>query len=227
MSPLLAPLCAALAAEAPPLLEAKLRGSVAALYERLETPALRLEADTSRVPASIAGPAWAERWSVERDGGSRPGGTETATLVWRSEGGDRIRRDWIQVRVRRDELVPVAKGRLERGERLDSSRISWEWRRTDGMRVQPPSADSVDKFRTRTGISPGQIVWRSQLERLPVFRAGELVRIQAGTRGATASVEGTAIDDGLPGSPARVKSPWGRTLVGTTEDDGSVRIQSH
>lgn len=225
MTPLLAPLFAALAAAASPLLEAKLRGRVAALYERLETPVLRLEADTSRIPASLTGPAWANRWSLERDGGTRPGGTEAATLVWTSEDGGRIRRDWIQVRVRRDELVPVAKGRLERGEPLDSSRLSWQWRRTDGMRVQPPSIDSVDKFRPRTGISPGQVVWRSQLERLPVFRAGELVRIQAGTRGTSASVEGTAIDDGLPGSPTRVKSPWGRTLVGTTESDGSVRVR--
>lgn len=220
-----ASLFAALAAAASPLLEAKLRGRVAALYERLETPVLRLEADTSRVPATLTGPAWASRWSLERDGGTRPGGTETATLVWKSEDGGRIRRDWIQVRVRRDERVPVARGRLERGDRLDSSRISWEWRRTDGMRVQPPSIDSVDKFRTRTGISPGQVVWRSQLERLPVFFAGEPVRIQAGLRGASASVEGTAIDDGIPGSTARVKSPFGKTLVGTTESDGSVVVR--
>ncbi len=225
MIPFLPHLFAAFAAAASPLLEAKLRGRVAALYERLETPALRLEADTSRVPESIAGPAWASGWSLERDGGARPGGTEAATLVWTSEDGGRIRRDWIQVRIRRDELVPVARGRLERGERLDSSRVSWQWRRTDGMRVQPPATDSVDKFRTRTGIAPGQVVWRSQLERLPVFRAGELVRIQAGTRGTSASVEGTAIDDGLPGSPARVKSPFGKTLVGTTESDGSVIVR--
>ena len=225
MSLLLAPFFAALAAAASPLLEAKLRGRVAALYERLETPSLRLEADTSRIPASLTGPAWASRWSLERDGGTRPGGAETATLVWKSEDGGRIRRDWIQVRVRRDERVPVARGRLQRGERLDSSRLSWEWRRTDGMRVQPPAIDSVDKFRTRTGISPGQVVWRSQLERLPVFLAGEPVRILAGNRGASASVEGSAIDDGIPGSTVRVRSPFGKTLVGTTESDGSVIVR--
>ena len=210
----------------PSLLEAKLRGRVVAMYAKLQTPRMRLVPDTSRIPISVVGPAWAAKWNLERDGGSRPGGTEAATLVWTSSDGSRVRRDWIQVRIGREELVPFAKGRMERGERLDTARLDWRWTRTDGMRTQPPDADSVASFRTRTGISPGQAVWRTQLERLPVFRSGQPVRIVTGSRGTIATVEGIAVEDGTPGTATRDKTPWGRTLVGTTEDDGSVRIPS-
>lgn len=204
---------------------AKIRGRVAALYENLQTASLRFSIDTTRLPDSVAGPTWASGWRLERDGGTRPGGTEAVTLVWTGKDAPFPRRDWIQVRVEREELVPVAKGRFLSGDPMDSSRLDWQWRRTTGMRTFPPSRDSVSLFRTRTGISPGQAIWRNQLESRPVFRKGDMVKVQAGNQGASATIEAQALEDGFSGSNTRLKSPWGKTITGITKPDGTVSVR--
>lgn len=215
-------LCLAFAGRTAPAREVRAR--IEALYEGLRTPSLRLVAQPRLLPDTLRGPEGATDWKVVRDGGRRPGGTEAVTLVWSSSDDPSIRRDWLQVRVEREELVPLARGRIARGERLDSSRVDWQWRPTTNLRTIPPAPDSLDKLQARSGISPGQPVWRSQLERLPLFHRGDLVLVKAGGRGASATVQGQAMDDGVPGGQARVKSPWGKTLVGTTGTDGTVRV---
>lgn len=201
-----------------------LRARIEALYAALQTPSMHLSAQPRLMTDSVKGPEGATRWKVVRDGGSRPGGTEAVVLVWSSADNPSLRRDWLQVRVKREELVALAKTRLERGDRLDSSRVDWQWRPTSGMRTIPPAPDSLDKLRARTGISPGQAIWRNQLERLPVFHRGDLVMVHAGGRGASATIQAQAMDDGIPGVNARVKSPFGKTLVGTTGADGTVKV---
>jgi flagella basal body P-ring formation protein FlgA len=201
------------------------RARIAELYASLETPSLRLEAETRILTDSVRAPEGATGWKVARDGGKRPGGTEAVTLVWTSRDNPSLRRDWLQVKVERRELVPLARGRIERGDRLDSSRVDWQWRPTNGMRTIPPDPDSLDKLRTRTGIAPGQPIWRGQLERLPLFHRGDLVMVQAGGKGASATIQAQAMDDGVPGGKTRVKSPFGKTLVGTTGTDGTVTVR--
>lgn len=202
-----------------------LHARIQTLYAALQTPSMRLSARPRLLTDSVKGPEGATSWKVVRDGGARPGGTEAVVLVWSAVDNPSLRRDWLQVRVEREELVALARTRLERGDRLDSSRVDWQWRPTNGMRTVPPTPDSLDKLRARTGISPGQAIWRNQLERLPVFRRGDLVMVQAGGRGASATIQAQAMDDGIPGGNARVKSPFGKTLVGTTGADGTVIVR--
>jgi flagella basal body P-ring formation protein FlgA len=222
---MIAPLLALSLVWAAPSAKAKdLRARIDKLYEALQTPSMRLSAQPRLLTDSVRGPEGATGWKVVRDGGSRPVGTEAVVLVWSSADNPSLRRDWLQVRVERKELVALARTRLERGDRLDSARVDWQWRPTSGMRAAPPSPDSLDKLRTRTGISPGQAIWRNQLERLPVFQRGDLVLVQAGGRGASATLQAQAIDDGIPGAKTRVKSPFGKTLVGTTGADGTVKV---
>lgn len=201
-----------------------LRGRVARIYDGLRTETLRFAVDTSRLSESVKGPEWGVSWRVERDGGKRPSGTEAIAVVWTSQDASRTRRDWVQVRVEREELVPVAKKRLMRGDRLDSAGVEWLWRRTTGIRATPPSPDSIGIFRLRTGIAPGQVVWREQFEMQPVVRRGQMVMVRAGNQGASASVEAQALQDGAPGDRIRLKSPFGRTITGTTGSDGTVTV---
>jgi len=201
-----------------------LRKRVAAVYENLRTESIRFSVDTSHLSESVKGPDWADDWRVEREGGRRPGGTEAITVVWKAKDGSRDRRDWIQVRVEREELVPLAKRRLARGDRVDSSNVEWQWRRTTGVRATPVSLDSMDRFRLRTGVAAGQVVWREQFEILPVVRRGDMVKVRAGYQGASASVEAQALQDGAPGDRIRLKSPFGRTITGTTGSDGTVTV---
>lgn len=201
-----------------------LRGRVARIYDDLRTETLRFAVDTARLPEFVKGPEWADSWRVDRDGGNRPSGTEAITVVWTSRDGSRARRDWVQVRVEREELVPVAKKRLLRGDRADSSSVEWIWRRTTGIRATPPVRDSIDNLRLRTGIAPGQVVWREQFEMQPVVRRGQMVMVRAGNQGASASVEAQALQDGAPGDRIRLKSPFGRTITGTTGSDGTVTV---
>lgn len=200
------------------------RGKVARIYDDLRTETLRLVVDTSRLSESVKGPEWGVSWRVERDGGKRPSGTEPISVVWSDKEGSRTRRDWVQVRVEREELVPVAKKRLMRGDRADSSSVEWLWRRTTGIRATPPSPDSIGNLRLRTGIAPGQVVWREQFEMQPVVRRGQMVMVRAGNQGASASVEAQALQDGAPGDRIRLKSPFGRTITGTTGSDGTVTV---
>ncbi len=203
---------------------AKIRAPIASLYESLQTNSMRFVVDTAGLPDSVRGPNWATGWKLERDGGTRPGGTEAITLVWTGKDSPFPRRDWVQVRVERQELVPVARGRFLSGDAIDSSRLDWQWRRTTGMRVIPPTPDSVGRFRTRTGISPGQAIWRNQLELRPVFHKGDLVKVQAGNQGAFASIDAVALEDGFAGSKTHLKSPWGKTITGLTKSDGTVLV---
>lgn len=222
---MIAPLVAVLLTWSGPSARATgLRAQVGKLYSQLETESLRLRVDPRRFPDSVNGPQEATSWTLRRDGGPRPGGTEAVTLVWTTADNPSLRRDWLQVKVDREELVPIAKGRIERGDRLDSSRVDWQWRSTTGMRSIPPAPDSLGKLQARTGISPGQTVWRAQLERLPLFHRGDLVLVKAGGRGASATVQAQAMDDGVPGSKVRLKSPWGKTLSGIAAMDGSVTV---
>jgi len=200
------------------------RARIADLYAGLATPSLRLTVEPRLLPDSVRGPLGATGWKVSRDGGKRPGGTEAVTLVWSSNENPSLRRDWLQVRVERQELVPLARGRIERGDRLDSSRVDWQWRPTTEMRAIPPSPDSLGKLQARSGFSPGQAIWRGQLERVPLFHRGDLVMVQAGGKGASATIQAQAMDEGVPGGKTRVKSPWGKTLVGTTGTDGTVKV---
>jgi len=201
------------------------RARIAELYAGLNTASLRLAVEARLLPDSVRGPMGATGWKVTRDGGKRPGGTEAVTLVWTSNENPSMRRDWLQVRVERQELVPLAKGRIDRGDRLDSSRVDWQWRPTTDMRAIPPPPDSLDKLQARSGISPGQPIWRSQLDRVPLFHRGDLVMVQACGKGASATIQAQAMDEGVPGRTARVKSPFGKTLVGTTGSDGTVTVR--
>lgn len=202
-----------------------LRARVAALYASLESPVLRLAPDTGRVPDSLRGPARASAWELVRDGGPRPGGTEALRVVWTDSVNNFRRSDILPVSVARSELVPVASRRFGSGEVVDTAALRWQWRRTDGSVVAPPSPGGLHGRRLRRGVGPGQELSATALEEPFAFRRGDRVRIVLARGGANLSADGAALEDGLVGRRVRVRGPFGNDLRGVVLPDSSVRVE--
>jgi len=193
------------------------------IYRALRTPSMRVVADTANLPSSVAGPKGAAGWELVRDGGPRPEGTEVLCLDWTRSDGSVLHRDWLTVRVRREELEAVALRRMERGEIPDSSCLKWEWRETSGNVLPPPDAAMIGRLRMRIGAGPGQILTSRQLEPPPLVSQGQEITVRSSQAGATATMEGIAQTDGSPGSSILVLSPFGRRIRCQVQKDGSAR----
>lgn len=202
-----------------------LREKAAALYAGLQTPALRLRVDPGRSVDSLQGPRGAASWSLLRDGGPRPGGTEVLRLVWTDSVGTELRTDRFPVRLVREELVPVASVRMYAGSDVDTTLLRWEWRRTDGG-VQPPASRSgLAGRRLGRGVGPGQVLLASALEPPTVFRRQEKVRIVLNREGTAIRSEGIALEDGRVGRFARVRGPFGGDVRGRVGEDSTLVVQ--
>jgi len=193
------------------------------IYRALRTPSMRVQPDTAGLPVSVAGPAGAVGWELVRDGGPRPEGTEILCLDWTRSDGSILRRDWLTVRVRREELEAVALRRMERGEVPDGSTLRWEWRTTSGSTPPPPDAALIGRLRLRIGAGPGQILTSRQLEPPPLVSQGQEIVVRSSRAGATATVTGIAQTDGFPGTDILVLSPFGRRIRCQVMKDGSAR----
>ncbi|MCB9496107.1 MAG: flagellar basal body P-ring formation protein FlgA [Fibrobacteria bacterium] len=202
-----------------------LRARVEALYRDLQTPVMRLRPDTARVSDSLECRCAAATWSLSRDGGDRPGGSEVLRLVWMSSDGSALRRDILPVRVERRELVPVARRRLGSGQMLDSADLRWEWRRDDRRAQAPPRREELPGRRLARGVGPGQELASSHLQPPYLVRRGDRVRLRLGRGGAHLSGDGLALEDGVAGRRIRVQGPFGSVIRGLVQPDSTLRIE--
>jgi len=199
-----------------------LRAVVAAEYARLETPSMRLFADTGQIPNDLPGPEEAASWELFRDGGPRPAGTETIAVSWKRADGSTLRKDWLHVRVHRSERVAVATRRMERGSTPSDSSLRWQWRESSGRTPAPPDSALIGGQRLRTGIGPGQILAERQLEPRPLVVPGQRIVVRTSRASTSASVEGVVQENGSAGSRILVLSPWGRRIRCRVQADGSA-----
>lgn len=202
-----------------------LRGKAVALYAALETPTLRLRVDAAKTPDSLQGPRGAVSWSLARDGGPRPGGTEVLRLVWTDSVGTLVRIDRVSVRLSREELVPVASSRMYSGSDVDTSQLRWEWRRTDGDVQLPASRSGLQGRRLGRGVGPGQVLLAGALEPPTVFRRQDRVRIALDREGASIRSEGIALEDGRVGRYARARGPFGNEVRGRVAEDSTLVVE--
>ena len=200
-----------------------IRRRVEAIYAPLRTESMRLSPDTLGLKDTASGPAGASSWEIFRDGGPRPVGTEVLILAWKRLDGSTLRRDWVQVRVRRVERMAVARRRIERNEVPDSSCLKMEWRETFGAEPPPPDPFGSSPLRLRTGVGPGQILTSRQLEPVPTVVRGQRVTMASSREGALATVEGIAQEDGSAGTSILVLSPFGRRIRCRIQPDGTAR----
>jgi len=79
--------------------------------------------------------------------------------------------------------------------------------------------------RVNRPIAAGQAVVIGSLTLSNVIQAGRKVRLQARTVGFTVNQEGTALNTAAPGEMVRVKTPGGRIVQGTANQDGTVEVR--
>lgn len=199
-----------------------LRSRAAAIYQALETPRVRIQIDTSDLPDRLEGPTKASGWSLSRDGGDRPGGTEILVLRWEDSQGRTIGRRRLPVRLHRHEWTPFARERLERGQRPDSTKLRWAW--TESTARTPPSPDprQLVALRLRTGAGVDQALRMDLWEPVPSVEPGQKLTVISRRAGAVASVEGTAQGTATTGGTVRVLTPFGRKILCRIQPDGSA-----
>lgn len=79
--------------------------------------------------------------------------------------------------------------------------------------------------RVNRPIAAGQAVVIGSLTLSNVIQAGRKVRLQTRTATFTVSQEGTALNPAAPGEMVRVKTPGGRIVQGTANQDGTVEVR--
>lgn len=202
----------------------RLRERACEFYAGLETDAMRLRVDSAKVLDSLRGPAGAVSWRIAREGGARPEGTDLLRLEWTDSVGSTMRVDRLPVRIVREELVPVAVGRLYAGSDLDTTSLRWEWRRTNGSVQAPAPRTGIQGRRLSRGVGPGQVLLSGALEPPTMFRRQEHVRILLEREGTRIKSEGIAQEDGRLGKSVRVRGPFGSEIRGRVQADSTVLV---
>lgn len=199
-----------------------IRSRALAVYQALETPRAKITLDTSAIADRVEGPRSATSWTLARDGGNRPSGTEILILRWEAGDGRVVGTQRIPVRLRRHEWTPFAKTRMERAQRPDSSELRWEWTET-GTRTPPvPDPHDLGSLRLRTGAGPDQPLRMDLWEPVPAVVPGQKLTILSRRAGATASAEGSAQGTAVVGGTVRVLTPFGRKILCRIQPDGTA-----
>ena len=73
-------------------------------------------------------------------------------------------------------------------------------------------------------IRPGQTLRQSQLKARQYFAAGETVKLVAVGPGFALESEGQALNNGVEGQPAKVRTEGGRVLTGTPSGERRVEV---
>jgi len=84
-------------------------------------------------------------------------------------------------------------------------------------------ADAIGRT-LRNSVVSGQVLRADQLIAKPVIRQGQQVRVLVQGDGYAVRSEGKALNNAAPGEIARIKMPSGRTISGTTQNDGTVLL---
>lgn len=74
-------------------------------------------------------------------------------------------------------------------------------------------------------VAAGQAIVVSWLTLPSVIRSGSKVRLQSRTPAFRVTQEGTALNTAAPGESVRVKTPGGRIVQGTANQDGTVEVR--
>ena len=73
-------------------------------------------------------------------------------------------------------------------------------------------------------VRPGQTLRQSQLKARQYFVAGDTVRVVASGNGFALESEGQALNNGIEGQPARVRTESGRVLTGVPSGERRVEV---
>lgn len=86
------------------------------------------------------------------------------------------------------------------------------------------SPDQARGQKLRVAVAPGAPLRRDHLQRTPVVRQGQVVRIVVRGKDFTVSSEGVALNNGYEGEPVRVKNAAGKSVQGKATAAGTVEL---
>jgi flagellar basal body P-ring formation protein FlgA len=120
---------------------------------------------------------------------------------------------WLPVKVQVFAPALVARSALSAGSRLDATQFTLaevDWAAAPGLPLAQPA--DVDQRLLARPLRPGQALRSGDLRARQWFAAGDAVVLVALGSGFTVNGEGVALDAGVQGRPARVRTPSGRVL---------------
>lgn len=192
------------------------------LYRSLEKPGVKLVVDTLSLPRTLPPPPGTRNWTLERDGGPRPSGTEALVVRWQDGDGRTLGTQRVLAKVRRLEWTPFARSRLLRGTSGDSAALRWEWTQAPPKAAPPPDSAHLSRLRLRRAAGPDQPLRGDAWEEIPSVQPGQLLTVVSHRLGLTARVEGTAQGTGTTGSTIHVQTPFGKRILCRIQEDGTA-----
>lgn len=142
----------------------------------------------------------------------------------RCESGPVAWQAWLPVAVQVLAPAVVARAALPAGSRLEPGQFvlaEVDWAAAPGTPLTRLA--DVDQRLLARPLRPGQALRSADLRARQWFAAGETVQILAQGRGFAVQGEGVALDAGLQGQAARVRTPAGRVI--STQPVGERRVE--
>lgn len=151
-------------------------------------------------------------------------GQGTVTVACEGESPWKL---FVPVRAVHNVEVVVAAHSLARGARLSREDLSLELRPSSVLPVTYLTRveDAVGLVVQRT-VPPGTVLVAGALDRPRLVERGSLVTLVAGRSGVIVKSEGVALEDATLNQRVRVRTRAGRTVEGTVDATGQVRVGS-
>jgi flagella basal body P-ring formation protein FlgA len=161
-----------------------------------------------------------------RPASSRPLRGPTVMRVGIDVGGQTQRRLSVTGDVRFFRPVLVAGRAIGRGEALPADAVEVAERDVTGLEGNFYTAvGELEELRARRTLSPGEVITRQHLEKVPVVQRGDQVQLVAWTAQMSVSTLGVALQDGGLGERIRVRnSDSGKVLYGQVLDRERIRV---
>jgi len=132
------------------------------------------------------------------------------------EGGLRVRRVPLSVRVHPKALVPVAKHTLKRGETIHGDMLKWERRDVTDVRGDWPlhtAKLTSGSYWMRRTVRENEVITEEAVERKPEVLRGEPITLVARQGKVNIETTGIAMEDGRKGDWIRVENPQYKTFL--------------
>jgi len=132
---------------------------------------------------------------------------------------------WLPVTVQVLAPALVARGALNAGTRLEAAHFATaevDWAATPGTPLASPA--DIDQRLLARPLRAGQAPRAADLRTRQWFAAGDTVQIVARGSGFAIGGEGVALDAGLQGQPARVRTANGRVLTAQPVAERKVEL---
>lgn len=134
--------------------------------------------------------------------------------------GERLLAFPLYLEVQLIQKVAVCLHKIERGDVLNETNVSFDRRPVDGLRDYLSSPEALSGRRARQALLPGHVLTTTDVEDnpretggSPLVRKGEMVKLIVRLGPVNVTVSGEALQDGRAGQPVRVRNIDSKQVV--------------